>query len=159
MLSRLSALTPVNIRGMWVGTFHGLCNRMLRAHYRDAGLPQLYQIMDTQDQLALIKRLYKAHRIDEERYPARQLQALVNGSKEEGLRPNQVEAQDEITRRQVEHYALYEEACRHDGVVDFPELLLRTFELLSSHEALREHYRLCFSHLLVDEFQDTNPLQ
>ena len=159
MLSRLSALTPVNIRGMWVGTFHGLCNRMLRAHYRDAGLPQLYQIMDTQDQLALIKRLYKAHRIDEERYPARQLQALVNGSKEEGLRPNQVEAQDEFTRRQVEHYALYEEACRHDGVVDFPELLLRTFELLSSHEALREHYRHRFSHLLVDEFQDTNALQ
>jgi DNA helicase-2/ATP-dependent DNA helicase PcrA len=159
MLSRLSALTPVNIRGMWVGTFHGLCNRMLRAHYRDAGLPQLYQIMDTQDQLALIKRLYKAHRIDEERYPARQLQALVNGSKEEGLRPNQVEAQDEFTRRQVEHYALYEEACRHDGVVDFPELLLRTFELLSNHEALREHYRHRFSHLLVDEFQDTNALQ
>jgi DNA helicase-2/ATP-dependent DNA helicase PcrA len=159
MLSRLSALTPVNTRGMWVGTFHGLCNRMLRAHYRDAGLPQLYQIMDTQDQLALIKRLYKAHRIDEERYPARQLQALVNGSKEEGLRPNQVEAQDEFTRRQIEHYALYEEACRHDGVVDFPELLLRTFELLSSHEALREHYRHRFSHLLVDEFQDTNALQ
>jgi len=159
MLSRLSALTPVNTRGLWVGTFHGLCNRMLRAHYRDAGLPQLYQIMDTQDQLALIKRLYKAHRIDEERYPPRQLQALVNGSKEAGLRPNQVEAQDEFTRRQVEHYALYEAACRHDGVVDFPELLLRTFELLSSHEALREHYRHRFSHLLVDEFQDTNALQ
>jgi DNA helicase-2/ATP-dependent DNA helicase PcrA len=159
MLLRLSALTPVNTRGMWIGTFHGLCNRMLRAHYRDAGLPQLFQIMDTQDQLALIKRLYKAHGIDDNRFPARQLQALINGAKEEGLRPNQVEAHDEFVRRQVEHFALYEEACRREGVVDFPELLLRTFELLSRHDALREHYQRRFSHLLVDEFQDTNALQ
>jgi DNA helicase-2/ATP-dependent DNA helicase PcrA len=159
MLLRLSALTPVNTRGMWVGTFHGLSNRLLRAHYRDAGLPQLFQIIDTQDQLAMIKRLYKAHRIDDERFPARQLQAFINGAKEEGLRPNQVEAQDEFVRRQVEHFALYEDACRREGVVDFPELLLRTFELLSSHDALREHYRRRFSHLLVDEFQDTNALQ
>jgi DNA helicase-2/ATP-dependent DNA helicase PcrA len=159
MLLRLSALTPVNTRGMWVGTFHGLSNRLLRAHYRDAGLPQLFQIMDMQDQLALIKRLYKAHGIDDERFPARQLQALINGAKEEGLRPNQVEADDEFVRRQVEHFALYEEACRREGVVDFPELLLRTFELLSRHDALREHYRRRFSHLLVDEFQDTNALQ
>ena len=136
MLTRLSALTPVNTRGMWIGTFHGLCNRMLRAHHRDAGLPQLYQIMDTQDQLALIKRLYKAHGIDDERFPARQLQGLINGAKEEGLRPNQVEAGDEFTRRQVEHYALYEEACQREGVVDFPELLLRTFELLSRHDGV-----------------------
>jgi DNA helicase-2/ATP-dependent DNA helicase PcrA len=159
MLLRLSALTPVNTRGMWIGTFHGLCNRMLRAHYRDAGLPQLFQIMDTQDQLALIKRLYKAHGIDDDRFPARQLQALINCAKEEGLRPNQVEAHDEFVRRQVEHFALYEEACRREGVVDFPELLLRTFELLSRHDVLREHYQRRFSHLLVDEFQDTNALQ
>ena len=159
MLLRLSALTPVNTRGMWIGTFHGLCNRMLRAHYRDAALPQLYQIMDTQDQLALIKRLYKAHGIDDNRFPARQLQALINGAKEEGLRPNQVEAHDEFVRRQVEHFALYEEACRREGVVDFSELLLRTFELLSRHDVLREHYQRRFSHLLVDEFQDTNVLQ
>ena len=159
MLLRLSALTPVNTRGMWIGTFHGLCNRMLRTHYRDAGLPQLFQIMDTQDQLALIKRLYKAHGIDDDRFPARQLQTLINGAKEEGLRPNQVEADDEFVRRQVEHFALYEEACRREGVVDFPELLLRTFELLSRHDALREHYQHRFSHLLVDEFQDTNALQ
>jgi DNA helicase-2/ATP-dependent DNA helicase PcrA len=159
MLARLSALTPVNTRGMWIGTFHGLCNRMLRIHYRDAGLPQLYQIMDTQDQLALIKRLYKAHGIDDERFPARQLQALINDAKEEGLRPNQVETSDEFTRRQIEHYALYEAACQREGVVDFPELLLRSFELLSKHDALREHYRQRFSHLLVDEFQDTNALQ
>src|SRR5206468_9131183 len=106
MLARLSALTPVNTRGMWVGTFHGLCNRMLRAHYRDAGLLQLFQIMDMQDQLALIKRVYKAHNIDDDRFPARALQALINSAKESGLRPNQVEAHDEFSRRQVEHYAL-----------------------------------------------------
>src|SRR6202162_766062 len=108
MSTRLSVLTPVNIRGMWIGTFHGLCNRMLRAHYREAGLPKLFQIMDTQDQLALIKRVYKAHNIDDERFPARQLQALVNNAQEEVNRPNQVEAHDEFTRPQVEHYALYQ---------------------------------------------------
>jgi DNA helicase-2/ATP-dependent DNA helicase PcrA len=159
MSTRLSVLTPVNIRGMWIGTFHGLCNRLLRVHYREAGLPKLFQIMDTQDQLALIKRVYKAHNINDERFPARQLQALINGSKEEGLRPNQVEAFDEFSRRQVEHYALYEQACQREGAVDFPELLLRTYELLSRDDSLREHYRRRFSHILVDEFQDTNALQ
>jgi DNA helicase-2/ATP-dependent DNA helicase PcrA len=159
MSTRLSVLTPVNTRGMWIGTFHGLCNRLLRVHYREAGLPKLFQIMDMQDQLALIKRVYKAHNIDDERFPARQLQALINGSKEEGLRPNQVEAFDEFSRRQVEHYALYEQACQREGVVDFPELLLRTYELLSRDDSLREHYRRRFSHILIDEFQDTNALQ
>jgi len=159
MLSRLSALTPVSTRGMWVGTFHGLCNRMLRAHYRDAELPQLFQIMDMQDQLALIKRMYKAHNINDERFPARQLQSMINAAKEEGLRPNQVEAHDDFTRRQVEHYALYQQACEREGVVDFPELLLRTYELLMRHDGLREHYQRRFSHVLVDEFQDTNALQ
>ena len=159
MLVRLSAMTPVNIRGMWIGTFHGLCNRMLRAHHRDADLPQLFQIMDTQDQLALIKRLYKAHGLDDERYPPRQLQQFIADAKEQGQRPNQVEAGDEFTRRQVEHYALYEAMCRREGVVDFAELLLRSYELLAGHDALREHYRRRFSHLLVDEFQDTNVLQ
>ena len=159
MLTRLSAMTPVNTRGMWIGTFHGLCNRMLRAHYRDAELPQLFQILDTQDQLALIKRLYKAHNIDDERFPPRQLQHFIAGAKEEGLRPNQVEAGDELARRQVEYYALYEAMCQREGVVDFAELLLRSYELLARHEGLREHYRRRFSHLLVDEFQDTNVLQ
>ena len=159
MSTRLSVLTPVNIRGMWIGTFHGLCNRLLRAHYREAGLPKLFQIMDTQDQLSLIKRVYKAHNINDERYPARQLQAFISGSKEEGLRPNQVETFDEFSRRQVEHYALYEQACQREGVVDFAELLLRTFELLSRDDSLRAHYQHRFSHILVDEFQDTNALQ
>src|SRR5664279_3855102 len=94
MLIRLSALTPVNTRGMWVGTFHGLCNRMLRAHHRDANLPQLFQILDTQDQLSLIKRMYRAHNLDEDRYPPKQLQWFINGAKDEGLRPNMVEAGD-----------------------------------------------------------------
>jgi len=159
MMLRLSALTPVNTRGMWVGTFHGLCNRMLRAHHRDANLPQLFQIMDTQDQLALIKRLYKAHGLDDDRYPARQLQYFIADAKEKGLRPNAVEATDDFTRAQVEHYALYDAMCQREGVVDFAELLLRSYELLTQKEGLREHYRRRFSHLLVDEFQDTNLLQ
>jgi DNA helicase-2/ATP-dependent DNA helicase PcrA len=159
MLVRLSALTPVNTRGMWVGTFHGLCNRMLRAHHRDANLPQVYQILDTQDQLSLIKRMYRAHDLDDDRYPPRQLQWFIADSKEEGLRPNMVEATDELSRRMVEHYALYDAMCQREGVVDFAELLLRSYELLAGHESLREHYRRRFSHLLVDEFQDTNTLQ
>ena len=159
MLTRLAALTPINIRGMWVGTFHGLCNRMLRMHYRDARLPQLFQILDTQDQLALIKRMYRAHNLDDERYPPRELQWFIAAAKEEGRRPNAVEAGDDFTRRQVEHYALYEAMCQREGVVDFAELMLRCYELLTTHEGIREHYRRRFSHLLVDEFQDTNALQ
>jgi DNA helicase-2/ATP-dependent DNA helicase PcrA len=159
MLTRLSALTPVNLRGMWVGTFHGLCNRMLRMHYREARLPQLFQILDTQDQLALVKRMYRAHGIDDERYPARELAWFISSAQEEGLRPNAVEADDEFTRRQVEHYALYEAMCAREGVVDFAELLLRSYELLARETTIREHYRRRFSHLLVDEFQDTNTLQ
>ena len=159
MMTRLSVLTPINIRGMWIGTFHGLCNRMLRMHYRDAGLPQLFQILDTQDQLALIKRMYRAHGIDDERYPHRQLQSFIASAKEEGRRPNAVEAGDEFTRRLVEHYALYDAMCQREGVVDFAELLLRCYELLAGHDGIREHYRRRFSHLLVDEFQDTNALQ
>lgn len=159
MLLRLSALTPVNTRGMWVGTFHGLCNRMLRAHHRDANLPQLFQILDTQDQLSLIKRMYRAHSIDDDRYPPRQLQWFIANAKEEGLRANMVEAGDDFTRRQVEHFALYDEMCQREGVVDFAELLLRSYELLAGNDALRGHYQRRFSHLLVDEFQDTNTLQ
>ena len=111
MLVRLAALTPMNLRGMWVGTFHGLCNRMLRAHAPAANLPKAFQIIDTQDQLAVIKRVYRAHNIDEDRYPARQLQGFIADAKDGGLRPSMVEAGDDFARRQVEHYALYEAAC------------------------------------------------
>jgi DNA helicase-2/ATP-dependent DNA helicase PcrA len=159
MLLRLSTLTPATTRGMWIGTFHGLCNRMLRAHYRDAGLPQLFQILDTQDQLGLIKRLYRAHGLDDERYPPRDLQWFIADAKERGLRPNAVEAGDSIARTKVEHYALYEAMCEREGVVDFAELLLRSVELLAGSEAIRTHYQRRFSDLLVDEFQDTNVLQ
>ncbi len=159
MMLRLSALTPMSTRGMWVGTFHGLCNRMLRAHHREANLPQLFTILDTQDQLSLLKRMYKAHNIDDNRYPVRQLQWFIAAAKEEGQRANMVEAGDELMRRQVEYYALYDAMCQREGVVDFAELLLRSYELLAGNDSLREHYRRRFSHILVDEFQDTNTLQ
>ena len=159
MLTRISAMLPINTRGMWVGTFHGLCNRLLRAHHREAGLPQLFQILDTQDQLSLIKRLLRSLNVDEERFPPRQVQWFVAGAKEEGLRAPQVEAHDEFTRRMKDLYAAYDEQCQREGVVDFAELLLRCCELLAGHSTLRDHYRARFRHILVDEFQDTNRLQ
>src|SRR5712671_3197878 len=159
MLTRISAMLPISTRGMWVGTFHGLCNRLLRAHYRDAGLPQLFQILDSQDQHAAVKRVLKALNVDEDRFPARDAQYFINAAKEEGKRARDVEVGDEITRRLAEIYAAYDEQCQREGVVDFAELLLRTFELLSRNEILREHYRSRFKHILVDEFQDTNRLQ
>jgi len=159
MLTRLSAMLPVNVRGMWIGTFHGLCNRLLRAHWKMAHLPQTFQILDTQDQLSAIKRLVKQHRIDEERFKPKELQWFIAGCKEDGSRPPQVVARDEDTRKKVEIYQLYEEQCQREGVVDFGELMLRSFELLRDNPALREHYHRRFRHILVDEFQDTNRLQ
>src|SRR5687767_11693702 len=159
MLTRLSAMLPINTRGMWIGTFHGLCNRMLRAHFRDAGLPQLFQILDSGDQLSLIKRLAKAQAMDEEKFPPRQLQQFINNSKEAGLRANAVEAGDEFTRRMVAFYADYDAQCNREGVVDFAELLLRTFETLARNLNLLQHYQNRFRYILVDEFQDTNKLQ
>ncbi|NBS46910.1 MAG: DNA helicase II [Betaproteobacteria bacterium] len=159
MMTRLGAMLPVNVRGMWIGTFHGLCNRFLRAHHKLANLPQSFQILDTQDQLSAIKRLMKAHGVDEERFPPKQTQWFINGCKEDGLRPAQVEARDAETRRKVEIYQLYEEQCQREGVADFGELMLRSYELLRDNEALREHYRRRFRHILIDEFQDTNRLQ
>jgi DNA helicase-2/ATP-dependent DNA helicase PcrA len=159
MLTRLSAMMPINTRGMWIGTFHGICNRLLRAHYRDAELPQLFQILDSADQLALIKRLSKAQGMDEEKYPPRQVQHFINNCKEQGLRANAVEASDDFTRRMVQFYADYDAQCNREGVVDFAELLLRTFELLTKHLNLLTHYQSRFKYVLVDEFQDTNKLQ
>ena len=159
MLTRLSAMLPINTRGMWVGTFHGLCNRLLRTHHRDAGLPQLFQILDSGDQQSLVKRLAKAQGVDEEKFPPRQLQNFINNCKEAGLRANAVEAGDEFTRRMVAFYADYDAQCSREGVVDFAELLLRTFELLSRNPDLLAHYQQRFRYILVDEFQDTNKLQ
>ena len=159
MLARLSAMLPVNTRGMWIGTFHGLANRMLRAHHRDAGLPHTFQILDSQDQLAAIKRLLRALNVDDEKFPPKNLQHFINGAKEEGRRAADVEAGDDYTRRLVELYAAYDEQCQREGVVDFAELLLRSYELLVRNQLLREHYQARFRHILVDEFQDTNALQ
>jgi len=159
MLARISAMLPINTRGMWIGTFHGLCNRMLRAHHREANLPQTFQILDSGDQLAAIKRLMKAMNVDDERYPPRELQSFISGSKEQGLRAHEVEAYDAYTRRKVEVFAEYDAQCQREGVVDFAELLLRSHELLMRDAAIREHYQQRFKHILVDEFQDTNPLQ
>ncbi len=159
MLARISAMLPINTRGMWVGTFHGLCNRLLRTHYQDAGLPQQFQIMDSADQLALIKRLMKSLNVDDEKYPPKQLQYFINDAKEQGLRAAQVEASDNFYRKLNELYAAYDELCQREGVVDFAELLLRSYELLSRNEILCEHYRARFQHILVDELQDTSRLQ
>ena len=159
MMTRLSAMLPVNVRGMWIGTFHGLCNRFLRAHYKPAGLPQAFQILDTQDQLSAIKRLCKQFKIDDERFPPKQLMWFIAGCKEEGLRPKDVVASDPDTRKKVEVYQLYEDQCQSEGVVDFGELMLRSYELLRDNDPIREHYQRRFRHILIDEFQDTNKLQ
>ena len=159
MVTRLSAMLPLQVHGMWIGTFHGLCNRLLRAHWKLANLPQGFQILDTQDQLSAIKRLCKQHQIDDERFPAKDLQYFINASKEDGLRPAHVSARDEQTRRKVEIYQLYEEQCQREGVVDFGELMLRCYELLRDNDPVRAHYQRRFRHLLIDEFQDTNRLQ
>lgn len=159
MNARLSAMLPINTRNMWIGTFHGLSNRLLRTHYRDAGLPQTFQILDSSDQLSAIKRLLKALNVDDEKYPPRNLMYFINGAKDQGLRADAVEAFDDYNRKMVELYQLYDEQCQREGVVDFAELLLRTYELLSRNQPLREHYQARFRHVLIDEFQDTNDLQ
>ncbi|WP_284155366.1 3'-5' exonuclease [Sulfuricystis multivorans] len=159
MLVRLSAMLPMNLRGMWIGTFHGLANRMLRAHYRDAHLPQLFQILDAADQLAAVKRLLKTLNVSDEKYPPREITWFINAQKEAGRRPAAVEAWDDWTKKRVELYAAYEEQCQKEGVVDFAELLLRAYELLERNEPIRRHYQERFRHILVDEFQDTNRLQ
>jgi DNA helicase-2/ATP-dependent DNA helicase PcrA len=159
MMARLSAMLPVNTRSMWIGTFHGLCNRLLRAHHREAGLPALFQILDSGDQLSSVKRLLKNLNVDDEKFPPRELCHFINAHKEQGIRAAQAEVYDDYTRRRVELYAEYEGQCQREGVVDFAELLLRTYELLVRNEPLRQHYQSRFRHILVDEFQDTNVLQ
>ncbi len=159
MQARLAGMLPINVKSMWIGTFHGLCNRLLRAHYRDAGLPQLFQILDSADQQASVKRLLKSLNVDDEKFPPRELCHFINAQKEQGLRASAVEAWDDWARRRVELYAAYEAQCQREGVVDFAELLLRSYELLERNEPLRRHYQERFRHILVDEFQDTNKLQ
>lgn len=159
MLTRLSAMLPINTRGMWVGTFHGLCNRLLRAHHREAGLPAAFQILDSADQLSAIKRVMKLLNVDDEKYPPKQAMGYINSCKEEGLRAHHVEAFDPYSQKLREIYVEYDRQCQREGVVDFAELLLRCYELLQRETALREHYQARFQYILVDEFQDTNRLQ
>ncbi len=159
MLTRLSAMLPMPVRGMWVGTFHGLCNRFLRAHWKTAGLPQTFQILDTQDQLSAVKRLLKGLNVDEQRAPPKQVLWFINGMKEQGLRAKDCEVRDAQSRLMAEVYAAYEAQCQREGVADFAELLLRTYEVLRDHAEIRQHYRARFRHILIDEFQDTNRLQ
>lgn len=159
MLARLEGMLPLPVRGMWIGTFHGLCNRFLRAHWKLANLPQGFQILDSTDQLSAVKRVMKAMNLDDQRYVPKQVTWFIAGAKEDGLRPADVPVRDEQTRVMVEVYIAYEAQCAREGVVDFAELMLRTYEMLRDQPALRAHYQQRFRHILVDEFQDTNRLQ
>ncbi|HSP00672.1 MAG TPA: DNA helicase II, partial [Thioalkalivibrio sp.] len=160
MRGRIEALLGMPVQGMWVGTFHGLAHRLLRAHWQDAGLPQGFQILDSDDQLRVVKRVHKALELDEARWPPRQSQWFINARKDEGVRPQSMEdSGDPVNRQMVRIYTAYEAACKRAGVVDFAELLLRALELLRDTPALLEHYRARFRHILVDEFQDTNAIQ
>ncbi len=159
MLTRLSAMLPINTRGMWIGTFHGLCNRFLRMHHREAGLPETFQILDSADQLSAIKRLMKLMNVDDEKFPPRQVQAYINNCKEEGLRADRVDAYDKHSEKLREIFAEYDAQCNREGVADFAELLLRCYEVLARDAHLRQHYQERFRYILVDEFQDTNRLQ
>ncbi|UCC55844.1 MAG: DNA helicase II [Gammaproteobacteria bacterium] len=160
MRGRIEQLIDIPAAGMWAGTFHGLAHRLLRRHWQEAGLPQGFQILDSQDQQRLIKRVLKSMDLDEARWPPRQLQWFINSCKDEGRRPQHIDCRnDPYLQRQVKIYEAYEELCRRSGLVDFAELLLRSHELWLQQPELLEHYRQRFHHILVDEFQDTNTIQ
>ena len=160
MRERIAGLLGIATAGMWVGTFHGIAHRMLRAHPQRAGLPDGFQILDADDQLRQVKRVLRTRGDDENRFPPRQVRGYINGCKEEGERPDDIgEAGNAYQETLLAIYRDYEAACRRSGLVDFPELLLRTYELLRDDTELLGHYRRRFGHILVDEFQDTNALQ
>ncbi|RQW61764.1 DNA helicase II [Vibrio viridaestus] len=160
MRGRIEELMMGSASGMWNGTFHGICHRILRAHYLDAKLPEDFQILDSDDQQRLLKRLIKAQNLDEKQWPARQVSWWINGKKDEGLRPQHIDSyHDPITTTYIQLYKVYQEACDRAGLVDFAEILLRTQELLRENKFIREHYQSRFKHILVDEFQDTNNIQ
>jgi len=160
MRGRIESLLGIPGGSLWLGTFHGLAHRLLRLHWREAGLPQTFQILDGEDQLRLIKKLLKGLALDEERWPPRDVQYFINKHKDEGRRPGVLKDNGDPTEKQlIRLYVEYEEACRRAGVVDFAELLLRAFELWRDNAELLKHYRRRFRHVLVDEFQDTNAIQ
>jgi DNA helicase-2/ATP-dependent DNA helicase PcrA len=160
MRGRIEAMLGFSVGGMWIGTFHGLSHRLLRAHWKEAGLPQNFQILDSEDQYRVVKRVLKNLELDESYWPPRQAQWFINGHKDAGRRPAQLgEGQDPHSRTWIRVYREYEETCKRAGLVDFAELLLRAFELMRDNAALREHYQTRFRQVLVDEFQDTNNIQ
>lgn len=160
MRSRIEGLLGTPVNHLWIGTFHGLAHRLLRRHWREAALPQNFQIIDSDDQLRLIKRLLKNLEIDDSRWVPREIQYFINGQKDEGLRPQHLDDEGDPHRRQmIALYREYETVCERGGLVDFAELLLRAHELWRDNAELLSHYQRRFQHLLVDEFQDTNAIQ
>jgi DNA helicase-2/ATP-dependent DNA helicase PcrA len=160
MRARIESLLGMPGAALWIGTFHGIAHRLLRLHWREANLPQTFQILDGDDQLRLIKKILKAQNLDDTRWVPRDIQYFINQNKDEGMRPKVLKDGNDPTRRQfIQLYRDYEEACQRAGVVDFAELLLRAFELWRDQPELLAHYRRRFGHVLVDEFQDTNTIQ
>jgi DNA helicase-2/ATP-dependent DNA helicase PcrA len=160
MRARVENLLGFPGRALWIGTFHGIAHRLLRLHWREAGLVQGFQILDSEDQLRLIKKMLKAQNLDETRWVPREIQYFINSNKDEGLRPQVLKDGNDPTRRQlIKLYADYEDACARAGVVDFAELLLRAYEMWRDQPDVLRHYRSRFRHALVDEFQDTNAIQ
>ena len=160
MRGRIEHILGFPVGGMWAGTFHGLSHRLLRAHYQEAGLPQTFQILDSEDQLRVVRRVLKSLGLDESYWPPKKLQWYINANKEAGRRPAQLGHRDDPQEMQmIRVYAAYEELCQRSGLVDFAELLLRAFELMRDNETIRTHYQSRFQHVLVDEFQDTNSIQ
>ncbi len=160
MRHRVEHLLGMNVASMWLGTFHGIAHRFLRSHWKEAGLPQAFQILDSDDQLRLVKRTLRTLELDEAHYPPKQVQWFINGHKDEGRRPQHVDDQQDATTAQyVRIYSAYEAACDRAGAVDFAELLLRALETLRDNQSLLDHFRSRYKHLLIDEFQDTNAIQ
>lgn len=160
MRGRIEALLQIPVNHLWIGTFHGLAHRMLRRHWQEAGLPQSFQIIDSDDQLRIIKRLIKGLEFEDDRWVPREIQYFINAQKDEGLRPQHLDDENDPNRRQqIAFYQQYQEICDRGGLVDFAELLLRAHELWRDNAELLAHYQRRFQHLLVDEFQDTNSIQ
>ncbi|MDN7125776.1 DNA helicase II [Pseudidiomarina sp. 1APR75-33.1] len=159
MRGRVEELMGSSTRAMWIGTFHGLAHRLLRAHYMDVDLPQNFQILDSDDQQRMLKRIMRSLNLDEKRWSPKQAQWFINAKKDEGLRPHHLDGLDFNERTYKEIYDAYQVACDRAGLVDFAELLLRAHELLRDNRIVREHYQRRFRHILVDEFQDTNAIQ
>ncbi|QDP03048.1 DNA helicase II [Thalassotalea sp. PS06] len=160
MRARVEQAVGSNIHGMWIGTFHGLAHRLLRMHFQEAKLPQSFQVLDSDDQLRLLKRVIRSMQLDEKKWPAKQAMWYINGKKDEGLRPKHIDAQYDPTEETFKKiYQIYQDTCDRAGLVDFAELLLRAHELWLNNPVLLEHYQRRFSRILVDEFQDTNAIQ